>query len=167
MAFNNSLGSFMNLRYDYLTTINNICHESIHAISRNSTTGVSGFHTSKYMIGFNECVTEYLNEVAMEDYHTTHVKGYEDSCDYRYGVSRLKTMIECGIFSEETLEKAYFENDVSYIQDSIEALGGDFQLFMDKFYTAIQGKDVSERKQALSDLDKMISELSTRKNGGM
>ena len=126
-------------------------HESIHNIADNfnnehRATGII-YDDKEIMRGLNECCTEYLCQLACGKVNAM--------CAYSAGVERLKTLIDAGIFTEDELITAYFNNDISYFKRRIKENGGNFNKIIEIFDKAHDGGN----PKAMDELDKEIAKL--------
>ena len=162
MAYNNGKESVINLSYEDGIIKANISHEAIHGLASNDYLGsdgqihtARGFSIDEQNAGFNECATEYLNELVMqENYPSDSYSGYSS------GVSRLEKLVDSGILNQESLTKSYFNNDIGYIENTITQIGGKeiYNDLMTNFDNAISG-NAEMSKQALENIDSIISNL--------
>ena len=126
MAYNNGKESVINLAYVDNIIKANISHESIHQLSVNDFIGedgqihtARGFSIDEQNTGFNECTTEYLNKLVMQDDYPT--EGYSG---YSEGVSKLNKLLDAEILNQEKFIESYFTSDINYIESEITKIGG-------------------------------------------
>ena len=162
MAYNDGKESVMNLSYGDDIIKANISHESIHQLSVNDFIGedgqihtARGFSIDEQNTGFNECATEYLNELVMQDDYPA--EGYSG---YSEGVSKLNKLLDAEILNQEKFIESYFTSDINYIENEITKIGGKemYNELMKNFNDAISGNSEVSSK-ALDNLDAIISNL--------
>ena len=136
MAFNNGYQSVMNLEYDETVLRSNLSHESIHHLSANDIqtpqgfTFKRGFSINSQNRGINECATEFINEIVMGEDYYTRITG-QLYCGYQPGVEQLKRLFSAGILDQDSFMRAYFSNDLSYVEKQIVDITGNQQGFQD------------------------------------
>ena len=148
MGFNNGKNSYMNIKYadDIIKSV--ISHENIHQMSSNR--GISGIHINEVHRGINETFTEYLNSLCLKsDYPSCNC------CAYQPMVDRLKLLVRKGVFTDDDIMSAYFNNDISQIKNKVNQLANSNRYY-DKFVMAFKN---AHDNQIYTDLDKCCSDL--------
>lgn len=158
MAFNDGFNSYMNFSPIYSPDIvkANISHENIHQMSYNN--GIHGICFDESHIGINETFTEYLNMISLK---TDYPK--ESYCAYQPMVNRLNLLVQKGVFTNDDIMKAYFNNDISSIKNKVNQLAGSSNYY-DEFVAAFQN---AHDNYQYDDLDRCCSHLdiwNSRKN---
>ena len=183
-GFNNGLNSYIDVEYsDDDSVIKSIVsHESIHQLSSKivydengnplrELSGVSfyDFATGKnYYTGINETLTEFLNELSMDDEYPQI-----QYCGYGGSVQRFKVLLDMNIpgLTLETLKQAYFENDISFISEPIDNITeeGFFDQYLSPALDQAIGIDpVTGEKLDCADykaLDRAVLKISLAKKG--
>ena len=157
MAFNNGKNSYMNLKYSDDIIKANISHENIHQMSSNN--GISGIRIDERHRGINETFTEYLNNLSLKSDYPK--KPY---CGYQPMVDRLNFLVQKGIFTNDDIMNAYFNNDISPIMNKVNRLAGSDNYY-DNFVAAFQN---AHDNHQYNDLDKCCMDLdywNSRKTG--
>ncbi len=148
MAFNNGSNSYMNLKYSQDIIKANMSHENIHQMSSNN--GISGIHINEQHRGINETFTEYLNNFTLKsDYPKERYCGYQDMVD------RLNFLVQKGIFTNDDIMSAYFNNDISPIKNKVNQLAGSNNYY-DNFVAAFQN---AHDNNQYNDLDMCCMDL--------
>ncbi len=162
MAFNNGTNSYMSLKYSDDIIKANMSHENIHQMSSNN--GISGIHIDERHRGINETFTEYLNNLSLKSDYPK--KPY---CGYQPMVDRLDLLVQKGIFTNDDIMNAYFNNDISPIKNKVNQLAGSdnyYDNFVAAFQNAHDNNQYNDLDTCCMDLDYWNSRKTTQRDFG-
>ena len=138
----------MNIKYADDILKANISHENIHQMSSNR--GISGIRMDEVHCGINETFTEYLNSLCLKSDYPSY-----NYCAYQPMVDRLRLLVQKGVFTDDDIMSAYFNNDISPIKNKVNQLAGS-NSYYDKFVMAFKN---AHDNQKYIDLDNCCSDL--------